>query len=223
MRAAAGGTDSSFMFRKSRTGETVPAPDPGLMRMVERTGAAARAAGSFREAVATVLDDVATTAHWPAAHAWVPAHVAGTWESFGLWFPDDGIGLGELRAAVCQSVPAPPRGHLALALHLSSTQWTADLAALAGTPVHEAASRAGIVAALACPVYAGSRPVALLEWYMASPHPLSPDVAHVLGHLSGVLSEVFERPAVVTAPYVPVAIPVPRPVRWHADLAVARA
>jgi hypothetical protein len=207
------------MFRKTRP-EAVPAPDPGLMRMVETTGAAARAAGTFRDAVAVVLDDVATRAGWPAAHAWLPAAAPGAWESSGLWFPDDGIGLGELRSAVCDSAPAPPRGHLALALHLSSTQWAGDLGALAGTAIGDAATRASIVAALACPVFAGGRPVALLEWYLASPRRLSPDVAHVLGHLSGVLSEVFERPAVVTAPVVSYVVPVPRRVPWPIDALV---
>jgi hypothetical protein len=70
--------------------------------------------------------------------------------------------------------------------------------------MHDAAVEAGVVAALACPVFSGGRAVALLEWYSASAVPPPPDVAHVLGHLSGVLSEVYERVVVVLpGPRVP--------------------
>jgi hypothetical protein len=201
--ATAAAADLPAVKRRNRAEPAVPAPDRALMRLVETTGAAVRSASGFRRAVGLVLDDVAVTAGWQAAHAWVPADTAGVWRSYGLWYPDDGIGLGGLRTACCDSPPVAPRGHLALALHMESTQWAVDLGPLAGTPVHDAATGAGIVSAVACPVYAhDGRAVALLEWFLGTPRPPSPDVAHVLGHLSSVLTEVYERPPTYVAPPV---------------------
>jgi hypothetical protein len=170
------------------------------MRLVETTGAAARGAADLRSAIALVLEDVAVAGRAKAGHAWVPAARAGDWASSGLWFPDDGIGLGALRRACTDAPPGPPRGHLALALARQATQWVGDLDGLAGTAVHDAAVRAGVAGAVACPVYAGGVPVALLEWYVATPARPAADVAHVLGHLSGVLTEVAERAFFVPAP-----------------------
>ena len=163
------------------------------MTLVETTGASARAAATLHDAIEVVLRDVADTAGWAAGHAWVPDRADG-WVSLGAWYPEDGIALGELRRACVEAPAAPVRGHLALALHMEATQWTADLGALAGTAMHEAARAAGVVAAVACPVYAAGRAVAILEWYLTDDRRPSPDVAHVLGHLSTVLTEVAERP-----------------------------
>jgi hypothetical protein len=170
------------------------------MRLVETTGAATRGAADLRSAIALVLEDVAVAWRAKAAHAWVPAARAGAWESSGLWFPDDGIGLGGLRNACLDTAPGPVRGHLALALARQATHWVGDLDGLAGTAVHDAALRAGVAGAVACPVFAGGVPVALLEWYVATPARPAADVAHVLGHLSGVLTEVAERWVFVPAP-----------------------
>jgi hypothetical protein len=197
--AAAGRPILSGMLRRNRS-ERVAAPDPALMRLVETTGAAARGADGLRSAMALVLDDVAVAARWQAGHAWVPYPEPGAWISSGLWFPDDGIGLGGLRRACVDAAPGPVAGHLALALDRCATQWVGDLDALAGSPVQLAAQAARIVGAVACPVFAGGVPVALLEWYVATPARPAADVAHVLGHLSGVLSEVAERGAVPAVP-----------------------
>lgn len=170
------------------------------MALVETSGAAARAAASFADAVAVVLQDVAVAADWPAAHAWFAADEPNTWVSSGLWFPDDAIGLGALRRACVESPATQARGHLALSLHLQGTQWVPDLSGMLGTACHDAAEAAGMRSAVACPVYAGGRAVAILEWYLATSARPAPDVAHVLGHLSGVLSEVAERPVVVLPP-----------------------
>jgi hypothetical protein len=180
------------MFRRTRSAATAPPPDPALMTLVETTGAAARAAGSFREAVERVLRDVAGTTGWAAGHAWVPADDG--WASMGVWYPEDGIALGALRRACVEAPAGPVRGHLALALHMETTQWVADLGGLSGTPTHDAAVAAGVVSALACPVYSHGVPIALLEWYVADDRRPSPDVAHVLGHLSTILTDVAERP-----------------------------
>jgi hypothetical protein len=164
------------------------------MALVETTGAAARSARDFRSAVSVVLEDVATAAGWRAAHAWVPDTEPGQWVSSRLWFPDDGIGLGGLREACTEAPAAGVRGHLALALHMQATQFAADLGALRGTPIGTAAEAAGMVAAIACPVVVRGEAVAILEWYTGTSTPPPPDMAHVLGHLSSVLSEVHERP-----------------------------
>lgn len=185
------------MLRRYRN-ERVARPDATLMRLVETTGAAARGAADLRSAIALVLEDVAVAGRYRTGHAWVPADRGG-WASSGLWFPDDGIGLGALRNACADAPPGPLRGHLALALARQATQWVGDLDDLAGTAVHDAAVRAGVVGAVACPVFAGGVPVALLEWYVATPARPAADVAHVLGHLSGVLTEVAERTAFVPA------------------------
>jgi hypothetical protein len=184
------------MFRRKRAADAVPPPDPALLTLADTCGAAARATGSLREAVDVVLGQVADATGWAAGHAWVPGDEPGTWVSAGLWHPEDGMAMGGLRHACEVAAPAPARGHLALALHLETTQWVGDLSGLTGTDLHDAAAAAGVVAAVACPVYVAGVPVALLEWYLMSDRPLSPEVAHVLGHLSAVLTEVAERPAV---------------------------
>lgn len=188
------------MLRRNRPERATPEPpNPALMTLVETTGAKARAATTLHDAISAVLEDVEVTAGWTAAHAWVPAEQRGTWVSSGLWHPVDGIGLGGLRHACVNALPFTARGHLALALHMESTKWVEDLSGLTGTPLHEAALAAGVVAAVACPVYADGRAVAILEWYLSDHRPPPADVPHVLGHLSGVLTEVAERP-VRTAP-----------------------
>lgn len=187
------------MFKRKRA-ETAPPPDPALMTLVETTGAAARAATDLREAIGVVLRDVSDTAGWTAGHAWVPGDDPGTWVSLGVWHPEDGMALGGLRRACVEAMAGPARGHLALALHLQGTQWTSDLSGWTGTSVYDAAVSAGIVSAIACPVYVGGKAVALLEWYLTDDERPSPDIAHMLGHLSGVLSEVAERPVVQAIP-----------------------
>lgn len=185
-----------IVLRRNRP-ERVPAPeppDPELMTLVETTGAKARAAETLHDAMRVVLEDVSDTAGWTAAHAWVTGDRPGTWVSSGLWHPVDGIGLGGLRHACVDAPSFSARGHLALALHLQGTQWVGDLGGLTGTQIHAAATAAGVVAAIACPVYVDGRAVAILEWYLSHGSRPSPDVPHVLGHLSGVLSEVAERP-----------------------------
>jgi hypothetical protein len=184
----------SGVMRRNRP-ERAPDPDPTLMTLVETSGAAARAASGFHEAVAAVLESVAVSAGFQAGHALVPADANGKWVSARLWFPDDGIGLGALRRACVEAPAAAVRGHRALALHLEATHWAGDLEALAGTAVYQAASAVGIVAAIACPVFSEGRVVALLEWFSSSAAPPAHDLAHSLGHLSGVLTEVYERPA----------------------------
>lgn len=181
--------------RKNRP-EGAYVPDPALMTLVETTGAAARAAAGLREAIAVVLEAVAVTADWPAGHAWLAGDEPRTWVSSGLWFPDDAIGLGELRRACVEGPPTSARGHLALALHMEATQWVADLGGMIGTERHDAATAAGMRSAVACPVYANGRAVAILEWYLSTSQRPAPDVAHALGHLSGVLTEIAERPAI---------------------------
>jgi hypothetical protein len=183
------------MFRRKRPAPGAT-PDPRLAALVETTGASARAAASFADAMAAVLGEVATAANWPAAHAWV-AGEEHTWVSSGLWFPDDAIGLGQLRRACVEAEPSPPRGHLALALHLEATQWVPDFEGMLGTDRHDAAVAAGMRSAVACPVYAHGRAVAVLEWYLSTSERPAPDVLHVLSHLSSVLTEIAERPAVV--------------------------
>ncbi|HEV2888784.1 MAG TPA: hypothetical protein VGX28_00250 [Frankiaceae bacterium] len=170
------------------------------MALVEEAGSSARCAASLRDAVAAVLEAVAVAANWPAAHSWDAAEAGTEWVSSGLWFPDDAIGLGILRRASVEAPPAPARGHLALALHLQGTQWVPDLSGTIGTDRYDAAVAAGMRSAVACPVYAHGRPVAILEWYLATSERPAPDVVNVLGHLSAVLSEVAERPVVVPAP-----------------------
>lgn len=164
------------------------------MALVDTTGAAARSAADLRTAVEIVLREMSDAAGWAAGHAWVPGDDPGTWTSFGVWHPEDGMALGALRRACVESPAAPARGHVALALHMEGTQWTSDLSGWTGTPMFDAALAAGVVAAIACPVYARGRVVAILEWYLADGRPPSPDVTHVLGHLSAVLTEVAERP-----------------------------
>jgi hypothetical protein len=63
-----------------------------------------------------------------------------------------------------------------------------------GTPRHDAAVAAGIRSAVACPVYSKGEPIALLEWYVASPHRPGPELEQVLGQLAAALAEVYERP-----------------------------
>ncbi|HEX8001679.1 MAG TPA: hypothetical protein VF519_03175 [Mycobacteriales bacterium] len=186
------------------------------MTLVEETGASARAAASLPEAIAVVLEAVAVAADWPAAHAWLAAAEPNTWVSSGLWFPDDAIGLGALKRSCVGAPPTPARGHLALALHMEATQWVADLSGMLGTSRYDAAMAAGMRSAVACPVYANGRAVAILEWYLTSSERPAPDVAHALGHLSGVLSEVAERPVVVAAPPSPPSprAPLGEAVRW---------
>ncbi len=186
--------ESVHVMRRNRS-QAAPAPDPALMALVETAGARARAAATFQDAIAAVLEDVANTVGWKCGHAWVTSEaMAGTWVSSGLWFPDDGIGLGGLRHACVEAQPFPARGHLALALHLGGTQWVGDLSGLTGTPLHDAAHTAGVVAAVACPVYGQGHPIAILEWYLATSDTPSADIPNALGHLSSVLSEVAERP-----------------------------
>lgn len=187
------------MFRRNRAAATAP-PDPALLTLVDTTGAAARRSRDLTAAIGVVLRDVADTAGWSAGHAWAPGAEPGTWTSLRLWHPDDGIALGVLRRACFESAPGPARGHLAHALHLQGPRWTADLGALAGTPVHEAARSVGVVAAIGCPVYAYGTPVALLEWYLADARPPGAEVPYVLAHLAGVLGEVAARPVVHGVP-----------------------
>lgn len=194
VRRRAVGDDLVEVFRRKRA--AAPAPNRALMTLAETTGAAARAAGTLREAIEAVLRAVSDAAGWTAGHAWVPGEDPGTWVSLGVWHPDDGIALGALRRACVEAMAGPARGHLALALHLEGTQWVSDLSGWVGTPVYDAAVDAGIASAIACPVYVGGKPVALLEWYLADERRPSPDIAHTLSHLSGVLSEVAERPVV---------------------------
>ena len=200
------------MLRRNRP-EPVAPPDPALMTLVETTGAAARVAEDLRTAIAIVLREVSDTSNWAAGHAWVPGG-DGTWVSAGLWHPEDGIALGALRRACVEAPPRPARGHLALALHMAGTQWVSDLSGWTGTAMYDAAIAAGVTAAVACPVYAHGRPVAILEWYLTSAERPSPDVAHVLGHLSAVLSEVAERPAVIPAPRQGTMSNVRETLRW---------
>lgn len=167
------------------------------MKLVETTGAAARAAANLREAIGIVLRDVADTAGWSAGHAWVPGDAPRTWVSSGLWHPEDGIALGGLRRACADSPATTVRGHLAMALHLEGSHWARDLSAWTGTAMHDAAAAAGVTGAIACPVYAHGEPVAILEWYLAEDARPAADVAHVLGHLSAVLAEIAERPVQV--------------------------
>ena len=164
------------------------------MTLVETTGAAARAADNLSDAIAIVLRDVADAAGWMAGHAWGRGATPGTWVSLGVWHPEDGIALADLRRACVEAPAAPARGHLALALHLQGTQWVSDLSGWTGTPTYDAALATGVRAAVACPVYVNDNPVALLEWYLPTDERPSPDVAHVLSHLSAVLTEVAERP-----------------------------
>lgn len=164
------------------------------MHLVETTGAKARAAGSFDDAMAAVISDVADATGWLAGHAWVPAAVEGAWVSSGVWHPVDGMRLGGLRRACMETLPIPARGHVAMALLLQGTRWVGDLSGLIGTPLHDAATAAGVKAAVACPVYVGGHAVAVLEWYLDDTEPVHADVPNVLGHLSAVLSEVAERP-----------------------------
>jgi hypothetical protein len=199
------------VIRRSRHAAAPAPPDPAWTRLAETTGAAARAAGSLRDAIAIVLEDVADAAGWAAAHAWVPGEAPHEWVSSELWVPEDAMAVGPLRRA-CAGAPAgPARGHLALALHLEATQWAPDLGGLRGTSRYDAAVACGIRSAVGTPVYRHGEPVALLEWYLTTAERPAADVAHALGHLSGVLSEVAERP--------PPRVPEPRPylreaVRW---------
>lgn len=178
------------MFRRGPSAPAVAPPDRALMSLVETTGAAARSAVSFREAVDRVVRDVADACGWAAGHALVRGDVADEWVSFGVWHA--GAPCDALRE-VCAGAGSV-RGHLALALHLEAPVWASELGALRGAAEHD-----GVVAAVACPVYADGRAVALLEWYLASDERPPPDVTHAIGHLSGVLSEVAERPALVPA------------------------
>lgn len=201
MRGRGTKDDSRDVIRRNRA-EPAPAPDPSLMRLVETTGAKARTAASFHDAIAAVLEDVADTAGWSAAHAWVRGERPNEWVSSGLWFPEDAMEVAPLRRACVESPPTTARGHLALALHLEGSQWAADLGGLRGTARYDAAVACDIRSAVACPVYARGEAVALLEWYLTSPARPAPDVANVLGHLSAVLTEVAERP--------PARLPEPR-------------
>ena len=183
------------VFRRNRPEAATPhKPNADLMALVDTTGSAARAAKTLNEAIGLVLRDVSDAAGWMAGHAWGRGNKTNTWVSLGVWHPDDGIGLGELRRVVVEAAQAPARGHLALALHLEGTQWVSGLAGWTGTPTYDAAVAAGVRSAVACPVYVNGEAVALLEWYLPTDKRPSPDVAHVLGHLSAVLSEVAERP-----------------------------
>jgi len=167
------------------------------MTLVETTGAAARSATDLREAVSVVLRDVGDAAGWSAGHAWLAGDEPGTWVSSGLWHPEDGIALGGLRRACTESPPIAARGHLAMALHLEGSHYASDLSPLTGTALHDAAVAAGVSGAVACPVYAGGKPIAILEWYLADAERPAPDMANVLGHLAAVLGEVAERPVQV--------------------------
>ncbi|MDQ1713191.1 MAG: hypothetical protein QOE45_2641 [Frankiaceae bacterium] len=184
------------MVRRNRN-LWVTIPERALMHLVEWTGAAARGAGDLHTAMGVVLRDVAAERGYVAGHAWVPAGPSDSWQSSGLWVGPDETRLHALRNACAGTSAGPVGGHLALALERQATQWVGDLDALRGSAVHSAASAAGIVGAVACPVFAGGEAVALLEWYVATPARPVADLPHALGHLSGVLSEVAERPGLV--------------------------
>lgn len=184
------------MFLRKRAAGALPPPNAAVLMLVDRCGEAARAAADLHGAIDVVLRGVADATGWAAAHAWVPAGIPGLWVSSGLWYADDGIALGGLRRACEEAAPAAVRGHLALALHRESAQWTGHLGGLAGTGRDDAAARAGVVAAIGCPVYSARQPRALLEWYHVDDRRPASDIAYALAHLSAVLTEVAERTVV---------------------------
>jgi PAS domain S-box-containing protein len=166
--------------------------------LLERAAVAANECSSLEEAAAIVLRQVITHTGWRAGHLWLVDRVGARLKPSGVWHVSGPDALKEFRLHT-ERVTLEGRAELAaLVVASGRPQWAAfggdRGAAGAGCAGDDAAARAaGLVAAAAFPVLAGSEVVAVLGFYATGPIAPDDSLIDVMAGVGAQLGRISER------------------------------
>lgn len=162
------------------------------LRLLQRVTAAANAADRLEDAVVSALEEVAALTGWPVGHAYVRGWDHDHLDPAGWWTagaePFERFRVVTEQSPFEEGVGLP--GRVAAS---GQPDWIADLAADANFPRQRAAVETGLASAFAFPVLAGTRVVAVLEFYAARRDVPGEQLLELMANIGIQLGRVFER------------------------------
>ncbi len=164
------------------------------LALLEQAVAVGAAATSFHAAARDVLGLVATWARWPAGTLYlVAADETRAPSASGVWYVGDDAAAAALRAAVDACGDDPDDGLLQRAVRSGEPTWVTNIDVDPRLSDRRRRALAGVRGLCAIPVKAGSRVVAVLEFFAFDQLLPDPSAARLVTRVSDQLARVFER------------------------------
>ncbi|BAU47175.1 hypothetical protein SVA_0596 [Sulfurifustis variabilis] len=163
------------------------------LRLLQRISAAVGEAEDVDSALAVVLRDACRATGWAMGQAWLPYGEGGALKCSPAWYA--GVdGLEAFRAASeVWTVPADSPGMLARAWRSRAPVWVSDVSLDAGFGRRAEAMRAGLRAAMAVPVLAGTDLQAVIEFYLREARPEDHHFARTVSGVAAQLGALIRR------------------------------
>jgi diguanylate cyclase (GGDEF)-like protein len=163
------------------------------VELLERAATAANESATLQQAAAIILRQVLAHTGWLFGHLWLVDHTTGRLEPGGVWQATGPRSLELLRRNIEGTSLATGSGLPATAWTTGRPQWATLTGREPRCAYQEAASAAGVSAAVAFPVLVGSDVVAVLGF--CSTRPISPDdsLLGVMVSVAAQLGRTFER------------------------------
>lgn len=163
------------------------------LQLLRRTAAAANEAASVTEAMRTSLREVSAATGWPVGHVYrVSESDPNLLVPTGIWEMVDPDRFAGFRSFTEDLTLARGEGLPGRALEERRPVWL-DVTASHGGPRAEASTKAGLVAGIAFPVFAGSEVVAVVEFFSDKDLAPDDDLLEVMSAVGTQLGRTVER------------------------------
>ena len=168
--------------------------DIAALRLLQRVAALANEAETFAEAIQAVLDEVCAYTGWPVGHAYLPS--AGDEQeltSTSLWHISDRaryLPFREVTEATPLRVGIGLPGRI---LAGRRPEWIYDVTYDENFPRAHTGRDIKVKGAFGTPVLAGTKIVAVLEFFSDDPEPIDRDLLELMGYVGTQLGRVAER------------------------------
>lgn len=167
------------------------------VRLLQEVAVAANQAPSFGAALATCLERVCRTTHWPVGHVYVPPDEVGEDTErlvpSEVWHLEDPERYTGFREASGRIAFRRGEGLVGRVFDSGRADWLVDASRAPGFLRAEAAAEAGLRSALAVPVLAGEEVAAVLEFFSPRGRPPDARMLDLVRHVGTQLGRLVER------------------------------
>ena len=165
-----------------------------LVQLLQAVAEAANQAVIVDDAIQTALDGICGYSKWPLGHVFVVAgDSTGDLVPTNLWHLEDAGRFEAIRTATEASRFAPDFGLVGQVMATGRFAWIPDVTKDADCVRSKLIVEAGLKAAFAFPVVAGTEVVAVMEFFSKKAGPADPTLVDIMGYVGVQLGRVIER------------------------------
>lgn len=164
-----------------------------MVNLLKKAATAANEAESISEGLQKCLDEICNYTGWPLGHVYTYSTDIDVLVSSGIYHIKDKGRFGEFLQQSMAVCIVPGEGFIGEVYKDSTPMWVMNVGSSSIHCRNEAANRAGLVVALAFPIFVGRNAVGVMEFYSEKPQIPDENMLSVMGNIGKQLGQVIER------------------------------